>query len=470
MVSERNVVVLCLDSVRKDFFDDFATRIRSRADLSFEQCRAASSWSVPSHASMISGKLPSEHNIHSHNKHFNNLSKENTIFGDLVGHVSLGASANVYASSAYGFDHYFDSFYDFRQSNRFPSALDPSDLTESGLRKHWQFIRKSLVHDRTIESLLNGFIPKINKSSKSSRFIPRLFDDGTKTVLNQSECQIASAEEPFLSFCNLMESHIPHCSTRGYDGDLYPNVSKSWKSDEYDVWDLCETDHPDYWKKRREIYSATVEYLDKRIINFIENVQATTRRETTIVITSDHGENHGTIVDGELANHKSSLSEGLLHIPLEIVNPPRAVAMTIGDLQERPISHLKLRKILESLALDKPLETSEWGMVLSAEIVGMSEGPDPPDNYNYWDRAIRCCIRDEEKVTWDSRNMVERYKIDDSNPNWQLRDAEIDSPPSWAAEQFKKPIDEYKRQADLLEGESQVSDDVESRLESLGYR
>ncbi len=56
-----SVVVTCLDSVRKDYFDEHAERVQALSDSSVDQCPAASTWSLPSHASMRTGQLPSTH-------------------------------------------------------------------------------------------------------------------------------------------------------------------------------------------------------------------------------------------------------------------------------------------------------------------------------------------------------------------------------------------------------------------------
>ena len=36
----RNVALIVLDSVRKDVFDEVSTRLRAKADVEYEQCRA----------------------------------------------------------------------------------------------------------------------------------------------------------------------------------------------------------------------------------------------------------------------------------------------------------------------------------------------------------------------------------------------------------------------------------------------
>ncbi|WP_435159099.1 alkaline phosphatase family protein [Haladaptatus sp. DFWS20] len=60
----RNVLLVCLDTVRADVFGEHANCLHRMADVSFTQCRAASSWTIPSHASMFTGQLPSVHGVH----------------------------------------------------------------------------------------------------------------------------------------------------------------------------------------------------------------------------------------------------------------------------------------------------------------------------------------------------------------------------------------------------------------------
>lgn len=68
-----NVILLCLDSVRKDDFDTHMSSTLEMATEEYDQMRAASSWSVPSHASMLTGKIPSESGVHSGNQNFDTI-------------------------------------------------------------------------------------------------------------------------------------------------------------------------------------------------------------------------------------------------------------------------------------------------------------------------------------------------------------------------------------------------------------
>lgn len=125
----RNVALVCLDSVRKDVFDEFSPRLQGRASLSFLQARAASSWTVPSHASVLTGELPHEHGVHIDDRDYAAITRSATFFDPLAEHQALGASANVFASESFGFDVLFDEFVSVSNDAAFPDGpvVDAAD-------------------------------------------------------------------------------------------------------------------------------------------------------------------------------------------------------------------------------------------------------------------------------------------------------------------------------------------------------
>lgn len=54
-----NIVLIVIDTARKDIYDAEADILRKKTDTEFKQMRSVSNWSVPSHASMLTGLLPS---------------------------------------------------------------------------------------------------------------------------------------------------------------------------------------------------------------------------------------------------------------------------------------------------------------------------------------------------------------------------------------------------------------------------
>lgn len=453
---DRDIVFICLDSVRKDVFDEVATRTRELADVSFDNCRAASSWSAPSHASMISGLLAHEHGVTTHSRSFDSLSIDRTMFDSLRNYRTIGISGNLYAGPHYHFDQYFDSFFTLSRGIRFPEALHPLsdeyDLSPSGLLV---YLRDCVRDQRTYESLFNGVLEFVDSVTD---FPTWMFDNGAQPGLGLARKKLRNSTQPSFVFLNLMEGHIPYQPGRYLDAKLY-DVPREWSSAEKGVWELIQNEYDEqYWSKRNQLYRATVDYLDRCIAEFVRSVD----ERTTIIVTADHGDNLGTEMDECLANHKSSLSEGLLHVPFCIVNAPETHEQT-GEY----LSHLAVPELISGCRQGSiPDLTTDRTF---AELGGMSAGPDPEDDYDYYDRAIRCAYDGTDKIVWDSLGTCSHYHVDSSKANWQRHFEDIDEPPLWAAERFSSDISTFKTTAVRTGADVPVDESTARRLKELGY-
>jgi len=462
----RNVVLFCLDSARKDVFDEAVSRLSARADVSFEQCRAASSWSAPSHASMFTGRLPSQHGVHVHDRSFAKIDRSETVLGDLPDHEALGISANVFVSSAYGFDDWFDEFVEVSTGKRFTGGIDPNEFyvecEVSGVRRHAGFLRAALAHDHPLQSLANGTLATLNVLTRDAP-IPKLLDDGANTIVRESKRLTDAAEEPFFLFTNLEDTHMPHRPVWAYERDY--DAPADWSSDDSEIWDVVEDidGHEEYLRRFRELYAASTSYVDRKLDALVEHIQYESDHETTFIVTGDHGENLGSEADEHLLGHKSSLSEGVLHVPFLLINPPAGYEQRETDY----FSHLDLATLIPALARGETPDV--FRDRIPAEIVGMSPGPEPPDRHEYWDRAIRCAYDGETRWVWDSLGNRERIEIDHDRPCWQTVAEEDVSIPEWATALFDGPIDQYKAEAEKAADAVDVDAATEQRLEDLGY-
>ncbi|WP_122091017.1 sulfatase-like hydrolase/transferase [Halalkalicoccus subterraneus] len=468
----RNVVLICLDTVRKDYFDEYAPRLQELASVSFEQCRAASAWSTPSHASMLTGRLPHQHGIHTHNRDFSGLARSETFLGDMPDHVALGASANVYASSTFGFDTVFDRYSDVAPHRRFPEGMDMEkfiqDREGDGIGRFVEFGRAALGHDHPLESLANGALFKANDLFRRAP-LPKLLDDGASIVAREGVSMVQDADEPFFLFTNFMDAHGPVHHVLGYDRDLH-SAPNTWTSFEFDDWDIntggVQDHHEQDLQYHRELYGAAIDYLDRKVASFVERLQEETDRETTVVITADHGENLAFPADEEIFGHTSSLTEGLLHVPCYLINPPAGYE----SVEREYVSHLELGTLIAGLAAEETPDV--FAERIPAELVGIGVGgaPNDPEEHRYWDRMLRCVYDGETKYVWDSLGGSTEYALDPERPCWQETAAEDVEIPSWAGEFFDVEISEYKERARESESHREVDPDVERRLEELGYR
>jgi len=460
-----NIVILCLDTVRKDYYERFAPRLKTRADISFDQCRAASSWSVPSHGSMFTGELPSQHGIHAYNRDLSSLNRHETFLGDLPEYEAVGVSANAYASDLFGFDGLFDDFRTITRRMRYPDGMNVSEFGTrySGNHRFLAYLKKSLGHTHPLQSLANGIFFKASQVNETLPF-PKLFDSGGSLVSNEVRRQAVETSEPFVQFVNLMDAHGPLYHHLGLERKLH-DAPNSWNSASgVSTWEINKgddiEDHETSIRYARGLYAASIDYLDRIVSILIDDIQDHTTNETTFIITSDHGENLVHPGDDFLFEHTGSLSEGLLHVPLDIINAPDCY----GDSGARYISQLQLGDLVTKVANDR--DYNPMKEVIAAEVVGGNHLPD--DASEYWDRSIRCAYKGQRKFVWDSLGNTTAYSLSDSPSTQELVETDI-SIPEWASDQFTEDIETTKREAKESQVETNVTPGVQQRLNDLGY-
>jgi len=470
----RNVVLIILDTVRQDYFLEHATRLQSMSDVSFTQCRAASSCSVPSHASILTGELPHKHGIHSTAVDYSQLNETTTFFRGLSDHRTVGVSTNTFAGTPFGFDQLFDEFVDVSWTRRFPDGLDAREFVmttdASGVSFYADFLKTALGHDHTLATLSNAALAKLDMVF-SKLPVPKLLDDGGKTALRTAEKRIERESGPFFLFLNLMEAHTPHQPTRAYDSSLYEAPS-NWSSiDGINQWDVNrggiegQKTEVEYF---RDLYATAIDYLDREVTGFIERVREATDRETTFVITSDHGENLGYAADDTMMGHTSSLSEGLLHVPLTLVNPPEGYDAT----ETGCVSQTELGSLVTGIADGRTPDVFDDR--IAAERITTTNSPDvDEEEQRYWERTLRCVYDGNRKWVWDSLGECLEYELDHERTNWQRRTAnEGASVPAWATAFFSETIDEYRERSGSGIGrgiDGDINEATRSRLEELGY-
>jgi arylsulfatase A-like enzyme len=460
-----NVVLLCLDSLRKDYYDDNAPRLRELASVRFEEMRAMSSWSVPSHASMFTGRLPRETGVHAHNRDMTDIEGE-TWLSELAGYHTLGVSANVYASPVFGFDELFDEFVSISRSRRFPDGLDVQEhimnREEAGLGAYLSFLRTAATHDHPVESVLNGLVLKADDVMQDAPF-RKPFDFGAKAIVRELEDRLVGSDEPVFAFANLMDTHTPHTPFRGIPTDAY-SCPADFTTDDYETWDVNLATGIEGFETEvgwfRELYAATVSYVDRVVADFIERVQAAADRETVFVVTADHGENLGYEDDGYLMHHSSSLSEGLLHVPFDVVGP----VASDGSV-ETLSSHRDLGAIVAALADRAPVDGFTTDRA-EAEVLGPSSEDYPEDEREYWCRAMHAVYADDRKYVRDELGTEECWDVSGAPCRQTLTDEPVPD------DVFGLSFEEWVDAVEASRGrgaDREVSDAVEERLRQFGY-
>jgi hypothetical protein len=466
----RNVVVIVLDSARKDDFDDLATSIRANSDVSIDRCRAVSSTSPPSHGSMFTGSLPNRSGIYTEEKSYDETPMAETVFQQFADHRRVGMSANIFLSTAFEFDRYFDRFVTLTQLGRYPEAPNPRNFSanerregDSDLRTALRYVRASLEHDRMFGSLYNGVVGLAERYTAR-----RIHDAGARPALRIAREELAASDpaESVFMFMNLMETHIPFEPAHYLDLDGYDGPA-GWTSSDRDsvALRLAETYDASYWDCYRALYRAELAYVDDLLGRFVRDVDD----DTTVVVTSDHGEAMGHVNETidqfrvRRVHHHMDLTEELLHVPLEIINCP--ISVTRADTEY--VSLLRLPDLLRAIEAGQDVELSE--PTVRAERLASpkteAEFPEP----GYWNRTLRCACRDGRKVVWDTLGNVVEYDVGSTPPSDQKKLRRPDDVPEWARATFDIDIESAHGLVDG-DGPRRVAPAVEQRLQRLGYR
>jgi hypothetical protein len=389
---------------------------------------------------MFTGRLPSEHDIHTHNRDLD-LSRYESICSSWDGRTA-GVSSNVYASSAYGFDRIFDTFVHVPRYQLFVDGMDATRYFHatdaSGLDFYTGFLAEAARHDRRLRSLLNGAMLQAKRSLMDTP-VPDPIDDGARLALRYLGRELETDNEPLFGFVNLMEPHKPYSFFRGMDPSLVDEIG--WSSFDITQWDLIYEpwSHEEAIPLMRQYHRATIEYATRKVLEFAARFP-----ETTVIVTSDHGENVGYEDEGYLWGHTSSLSDGLTHVPLDVLNAPGEKQGSIDDL----VSHLDLPDMVAAFGRGRMPEVSRE--VAPAETMGMAACTDPPANEPYWQRTRRAAWHEDGRaVRWD---------------------VETEAAPEWALNAFETPILEAHREArrgGRIERDLDAA--TEQQLTDLGY-
>lgn len=457
----RNIVLLCLDTVRYDYFERYANDLQAVADRSFDECRTASTWSVPSHASIFTEVLPNEHRFHSATPAFGELDREDTFLSDLDGFRCVGVSANPYASPIFGFDRLFDEFYHVESLMPYAEGLSPAkfwhESSTDGWTRYLEFLASCVQHDHPLKSLGNGIASQTEKLFQKLP-LPKPFDDGCKRILSRTRRVLDESEQPTFVFVNIMDVHGPLTNVRGYDQSL---IAEEYRNSSPDIgalsmnMDNTFNEHESDISAYRDLYAAAVEYTTRQVAEFCEQLAD----DTAVVITADHGEQLDDTANVRRFGHITpDMSEALLHVPLAVVNTELSVD------ESTPLSHRDLGNLVTAIATDTEFENEA---PISAEVAGLGVAHPPTEHkdFDYWNRVSRCTYVNDgcDKYVWDSHGDARHYER--TNGEYVLKhQGDFELVPADATAPFTTEIENVDP-----DGETDLEGAVESQLEELGY-
>jgi arylsulfatase A-like enzyme len=317
----RHIVLLVLDTVRADRLSVYGYRrdttpyLRDLAKKSvlYTRAKAPAPWTVPSHASLLTGLWPAEHQAQWGRTVL--LPEHLTLAEMLAGHGfrTVGLSSNAFVDTAFGLAQGFEEFRFF--------DLDSAQQTRAILQELPGILDTTLLDER------------------------RLF-----------------------LFVNLMDAHIPY--NISVWGDAYGVRHPLARGRHQLKWSISagEMQYPAKLRQQQNAaYDAALRYLDDAVR---EIVGMLTRREllddTLLIVTSDHGEGLG---DHPELGHSISLWEEQLAVPLLVRYPgARGAGSTATHLTSLVAT---TPTVLDELGLPRPSNLEQrlhFDHALAAEV------------------------------------------------------------------------------------------------------
>jgi arylsulfatase A-like enzyme len=301
-----NILWIVNDAMRADHLSCYGYRRKTTPCIDkiaeegvlFTNAFSASSWTLPSMASMFSGIFPSKHGADGEHYY---LDGKFTTFAEVAksqGYRTFAYSNNPYVSRNTNLARGFDVLYHTRSG----------DVLEG-------ISQQKLV--REAFPLIRNF-PLLDRKTDKGAFL-------TNMLVKKAIKSAHDANNPFFIVVDYMETHTFRGETPYHDEWFRRKISleealkirgnMSWHAGIMRQSELTDEEEEDM----RNLYDGDVSYLDSKIRELIEYLAQSGILDTTIVIiTSDHGENLG---EHHFVGHMFCIYDTLLHVPLVIRYP-----------------------------------------------------------------------------------------------------------------------------------------------------
>ena len=205
MAVQPNVVVVVADTTRVDDAYDaqVAPTLADLADSGTRATRAfsAAPWTLPSHASLLTGTHTSKHGAHAgHERLDDQLPMLSECFQD-AGYETVCVTSNTWLSAESGFDRGFDEFQQMWQVVQSGNAL--GGLVEETEESRVRAVARELFDGNPLANVANVLY----------RYLVRdRTDDGAARSTEWIENWLADreAEDPFFLLVNYLEPHLKY--------------------------------------------------------------------------------------------------------------------------------------------------------------------------------------------------------------------------------------------------------------------
>ena len=316
-----NILLITLDTVRAESLSlyghsrptsDYLVELGQNS-IVFENAIATAPWTLPTHGSLFTGKLPHEIGA----GYVTPMSPEHLTLAEILqgnGYATAGFAANVsYCGKRTGIDQ---GFAHYQAKSVWPTYFDERTI-------FGRILAREIVK-RTFN------VNQCSHTGFKLRDAAQLSDDAVKWIkrLKQNE-----NDRPYFCFINYFDAHAPY-------------LPKSYFANKFGELEIDDIE--------LEQHEACVAYVDTQLRQLFAKLDKIKVLENTIVvITSDHGEQFG---EHDLRLHGNSVYTQLVRVPL-LIHYPRKLA----ESSSRVKTTVTLQDVPKTILDLADLDSSEVG-------------------------------------------------------------------------------------------------------------
>lgn len=313
-----NVLLITLDTVRAANLSlyGYSRQTMPRLDqfagrgVVFEKAFTTAPWTLPSHASLFTGRWPHELS----GDYSSPLDGTYPTLAEYLaqhGYETAGFAANLgYCSYQTGLGRGFQHYEDYPRS--FGQMASNSTLVRN-IADNFK-LRRVVQNDQHLN--------RVSAAELNARALAWLS---------------TRANSPFFVFINYFDAHEPYLPPEPFDRRFGPGRARGQYSPLHRwLWDVSVAHRAltaDELREEMDAYDGALAYLDDEVGNLLEALaQRHVLDDTVVMITSDHGEEFG---EHGVFDHGYTLYRQALQVPLLVVAPGRVPE---GSRVMRPVT------------------------------------------------------------------------------------------------------------------------------------
>lgn len=386
-----NVLLVVLDTVRADHLSAFGYERRTSPTLEllaangvrFDSARSTAPWTLASHASLFTGKLPHEMSV----RYLSPIDLQSPTIASYLGskgYSTAGFVANVlYCGRETGLAEGFTHYEDYRLKGLdglFLATLAERSLI--GVFTLFDWVRSELHSDALapLERFVGTYLIQADGFSPIRRKDAATINGSFLSWLSRRR----EPKRPFFAFLNYYDAHTPYFPP--HESDLRFGLTPSSQAEQNALldWEILDKSKMSARLKTlgRDSYDDCIRSLDNQLrVLFSALSDRGVLENTVVILTADHGEGMG---EHGLWVHAESVYLPEVHVPLIVMtprsHPSRGVVSDVVSLTDIPATVADLTGFAGGSPFPGRSLTRSW-MGKPAESTAVSEldAPDPTD-------------------------------------------------------------------------------------------